>query len=299
MRLCELQGIEATSEIQMAARKVAEENKKLRALLHKHGVDDKSIAVFLQSGTLAPAKSKSLSQFDAAGDTVRALEGVLGPRRPSCLLDSDPGSTPSGSSPAGSTSSIAAAPNGSPAMPYRAQERLSARGTRHASESSIDSRDVSEFYASQQPPVVISGPSLTRTSVSGPSKSAIALQSLGYTVGVSLSPDGDAAGQQYSYASHAQPPVHASASYGQLTSREPFPTPLAARASRMSPTMWHHLQVSQPLLRAGAGQRPASVSRVLSAIDENNGEGAVGASYYLDDFAFQSVSEYPTDVLGL
>merc|ERR1711964_522125 len=43
LRQCELQGVEASSEIQGAARKVAEENKRLRALLSQQGVREDSI----------------------------------------------------------------------------------------------------------------------------------------------------------------------------------------------------------------------------------------------------------------
>merc|ERR1712093_711636 len=51
LRQCELQGVEASSEIQSAARRVAEENKKLRALLAQHGVRDESIEVYLQTSS--------------------------------------------------------------------------------------------------------------------------------------------------------------------------------------------------------------------------------------------------------
>lgn len=49
MRQCELQGIEASTEIQQAARRVADENKKLRSLLAQHGVGDDSVEAYLQS----------------------------------------------------------------------------------------------------------------------------------------------------------------------------------------------------------------------------------------------------------
>lgn len=43
----ERRGVQATAEVQVAARKVAEENKKLRALLGLHGVSQASIAEYL------------------------------------------------------------------------------------------------------------------------------------------------------------------------------------------------------------------------------------------------------------
>jgi hypothetical protein len=81
LRLCERQGIEAASEIQTAARRVAEENKKLRRLLHQHGVDDDRIGAYLQS---APAESVPMPGIGAAKSTitnVQSLEQLLGPRR--------------------------------------------------------------------------------------------------------------------------------------------------------------------------------------------------------------------------
>ncbi|KAK9776669.1 hypothetical protein AB5N19_11219 [Seiridium cardinale] len=49
LRVYEQQGVEASTEIQQAARRVVEENKKLRALLNEHGIGDSSIDSFLQS----------------------------------------------------------------------------------------------------------------------------------------------------------------------------------------------------------------------------------------------------------
>src|ERR1700728_4383237 len=49
LRQCELQGIEASPEIQLAARRVADENKKLRMLLNQNGVGDDNIEAYLQS----------------------------------------------------------------------------------------------------------------------------------------------------------------------------------------------------------------------------------------------------------
>ncbi|KAH7089258.1 hypothetical protein FB567DRAFT_328778 [Paraphoma chrysanthemicola] len=47
IRSCEQVGIEASSEIQLAARKVLDENKKLRSLLHERGVSEPEVVVAL------------------------------------------------------------------------------------------------------------------------------------------------------------------------------------------------------------------------------------------------------------
>ncbi|KIM92716.1 hypothetical protein OIDMADRAFT_139146, partial [Oidiodendron maius Zn] len=51
LRQFELHGIEASAEIQMAARKVADENRKLRGLLALHGIREDSIEVYSQSSS--------------------------------------------------------------------------------------------------------------------------------------------------------------------------------------------------------------------------------------------------------
>ncbi|KAI0013107.1 hypothetical protein F4779DRAFT_477152 [Xylariaceae sp. FL0662B] len=50
VRMCELQGVEASFEIQQAARRVANDNKKLRTLLNNHGLSNESIDGFLRNG---------------------------------------------------------------------------------------------------------------------------------------------------------------------------------------------------------------------------------------------------------
>jgi hypothetical protein len=51
IRSCEQVGIEASSEIQTAARRVLDENKKLRALLHERGVSESEIIIALEGST--------------------------------------------------------------------------------------------------------------------------------------------------------------------------------------------------------------------------------------------------------
>jgi hypothetical protein len=49
LRQFELQGIEYSAEIQLAARRVANKNRQLRTLLNQVGVDDNTVRNFLQS----------------------------------------------------------------------------------------------------------------------------------------------------------------------------------------------------------------------------------------------------------
>ena len=66
LRQYELQGIEASSEIQLAARRVADENRKLRGLLAQHGVGDDSIEAYLQSRLIKGPEAMMGRQFNAA-----------------------------------------------------------------------------------------------------------------------------------------------------------------------------------------------------------------------------------------
>ncbi|KAH7371911.1 hypothetical protein BKA64DRAFT_649584 [Cadophora sp. MPI-SDFR-AT-0126] len=80
LRQCELQGIEASAEIQMAARAVANENKKLRVLLAQHGIGDDKVEVHLQSSP--GAESDMRSQYGSSSVAVQLLEGLLQARKP-------------------------------------------------------------------------------------------------------------------------------------------------------------------------------------------------------------------------
>ncbi|ODA76255.1 hypothetical protein RJ55_08100 [Drechmeria coniospora] len=84
VRLWELYGTEASAEIQMAARKVAEENKQLRCLLNRYGVGDEYIHHYLQSGTVIPPSSPQGQPFRAGdpGPTVLSLQQLMQPRLP-------------------------------------------------------------------------------------------------------------------------------------------------------------------------------------------------------------------------
>ncbi|KAK3190515.1 hypothetical protein K4F52_003536 [Lecanicillium sp. MT-2017a] len=87
LRLCELQGVEATTEVQAAARRVAEENRNLRQLLNKQGFSDSYINQYLQTGVIGPPDAGHGQQFSAGepGASVRALNQVMVPRRPASI----------------------------------------------------------------------------------------------------------------------------------------------------------------------------------------------------------------------
>ncbi|PHH69412.1 hypothetical protein CDD80_6751 [Ophiocordyceps camponoti-rufipedis] len=83
LRVYELQGIEASTEVQMAARRVAEENRQLRELLNRHGVADNHIALFLQSGLVVSPDAGPVQPFRPAADpgsSAQALQHLLVPR---------------------------------------------------------------------------------------------------------------------------------------------------------------------------------------------------------------------------
>jgi hypothetical protein len=86
LRQCELQGIEASAEIQIAARRVADENKKLRGLLIQNGIGDESIEAFLST---SPSTDTMMgNQYGGStGHAVQLLEQLLQTRK-SCCTDS-------------------------------------------------------------------------------------------------------------------------------------------------------------------------------------------------------------------
>ncbi|KAL7950008.1 hypothetical protein V8C42DRAFT_340890 [Trichoderma barbatum] len=85
LRAYELSGVEASSEVQLAARRVAEENRQLRELLHKHGFQDDYISSFLLQQAGATSST----------DLVQALQTTIAPRRPVALDSSVSFSLPS------------------------------------------------------------------------------------------------------------------------------------------------------------------------------------------------------------
>ncbi|CAK7211863.1 hypothetical protein SBRCBS47491_001267 [Sporothrix bragantina] len=78
VRAFEELGVEASTEVQHAARRVAEENKKLRALLQHSGVSHSSIEAYLRTGDASATATSST----ATGDSVQSLEHLMVPRFP-------------------------------------------------------------------------------------------------------------------------------------------------------------------------------------------------------------------------
>ncbi|EGX92857.1 hypothetical protein CCM_04229 [Cordyceps militaris CM01] len=117
LRLCELQGIEATTEVQVAARRVAEENRQLRQLLNKHGFSDDYIGRFLQAG-IAGGTDLSQGQAFATGEpgmAAHALQQAMMSRRPASL---DANTNFSVASQVLSDSSISSTPSVSTSTPW-------------------------------------------------------------------------------------------------------------------------------------------------------------------------------------
>jgi hypothetical protein len=87
LRVYELQGVEASSEVQHAARRVAEENRQLRGLLNRHGIGDDYISSYLTSTTTAHTDPTAVSHFtsNTPSESVQSLQQVIAPRRPTTL----------------------------------------------------------------------------------------------------------------------------------------------------------------------------------------------------------------------
>lgn len=77
LRECEQTGVELSAEIQAAARKVAEENKRLRMLLVRRGVSPEELAIFLNEESFAVQDNEDWAVQDLRTDDGRILEGVL------------------------------------------------------------------------------------------------------------------------------------------------------------------------------------------------------------------------------
>ncbi|MCJ1341649.1 hypothetical protein MMC09_006945 [Bachmanniomyces sp. S44760] len=75
-RKCELLGVEASAEIQAAARRVAEENRRLKTFLHARGISDDEIDD--QLGNVANTSPRSCQP------TTSQLEYMLDTRKPCC-----------------------------------------------------------------------------------------------------------------------------------------------------------------------------------------------------------------------
>jgi len=86
LRQCELQGIEASAEIQVAARKVADENKRLRGLLAQHGIGDDSIEAHLRT---SPTTDLTAG-YGGSSAAVQVLDQLLQTRKACCADGSGP-----------------------------------------------------------------------------------------------------------------------------------------------------------------------------------------------------------------
>ncbi|KAF2268845.1 hypothetical protein CC78DRAFT_529818 [Lojkania enalia] len=123
LRNCEQMGIEASAEIQSAARKVLDENRKLRALLRERGVSEAEIATVMGTG------DRSLE----CGSAAAALNTMLD-RRIHC------GGLSCTTPPPNSTSAPATAAVAPISIPARRSAPLSEYGSQspHSTISSVD-----------------------------------------------------------------------------------------------------------------------------------------------------------------
>ncbi|KAK2590542.1 hypothetical protein QQS21_011775 [Conoideocrella luteorostrata] len=87
LRACEVQGVEASTEVQTAARRVAEENRLLRELLHKCGATDEYIAHYLRANNPEFSQGQNMPVAES-GSATQPLQQLMLPRRPAHL---DPG----------------------------------------------------------------------------------------------------------------------------------------------------------------------------------------------------------------
>ncbi|KAG9232366.1 hypothetical protein BJ875DRAFT_443215 [Amylocarpus encephaloides] len=83
LRQCEHLGVEASTDIQLAARRVADENKKLRLLLAQHGIGDDTVDTYL-STPLATSDPLGGLQPSSTSLQVQVLEQSLQQRKPCC-----------------------------------------------------------------------------------------------------------------------------------------------------------------------------------------------------------------------
>ncbi|KAI8710305.1 hypothetical protein NCS52_01544700 [Fusarium sp. LHS14.1] len=88
IRVYELQGVKASSEVQLAARRVAEENRQLWGLLNRHGITDDYISNYLHTGGAAAQEDPTpIPNFPSSNrsDAIQSLQQAIAPRRPDHL----------------------------------------------------------------------------------------------------------------------------------------------------------------------------------------------------------------------
>ncbi|EXV04958.1 hypothetical protein E5D57_011732 [Metarhizium anisopliae] len=101
LRVCELQGIEASAEVQMAARRVADENTQLRELLNRYGVTNEYITHYLQASTensCESGRAQPIRLREEAGVAMQSLSQAMLPRRAAHLEQTQQFAIPSQSS---------------------------------------------------------------------------------------------------------------------------------------------------------------------------------------------------------
>jgi len=173
LRVYELQGVEASAEVQLAARRVAEENRQLRGLLNRHGFSDDYIGSYLHPGNVAQPDPISVSHFTAGnpGETVQSLQHIIAPRRPVPL---DPNVSYSVNPPDSREASIASVSTSSSSIWEPTQTITSAYGRsipsnlpQPMSRQSMSSQMTPQPYSTQ----VFTGASTPRTEAYHPQQS--------------------------------------------------------------------------------------------------------------------------------
>jgi hypothetical protein len=91
LRTHEQMGIGASTEIQSAARKVLEENKRLRAMLRTRGVPEREIAAALEQASAAPTLMSMLERRRTNGGASPVDSNVDGESESSSVIPQTPG----------------------------------------------------------------------------------------------------------------------------------------------------------------------------------------------------------------
>ncbi|KAF2494019.1 hypothetical protein BU16DRAFT_62105 [Lophium mytilinum] len=85
LRSCEQTGVEASAEIQNAARRVLEENKRLRALLRERGVSESEIVAVMGRHVSTPEHASAAPVLDSILGQKRACNGQTSCGRVPCV----------------------------------------------------------------------------------------------------------------------------------------------------------------------------------------------------------------------
>lgn len=107
-RNCEQQGIEASGEMQIAARRVLDENQRLRTFLKSKGINEEELNTIVGVATSELPDDNSMNQQAA----VESLQSIIASKRPCC-----PSGESCGSPSAASVASIKTSPSVTVALP--------------------------------------------------------------------------------------------------------------------------------------------------------------------------------------